>query len=303
MDDGPLAWLQDSPFRSPAWRWRRATWLHERGACADHRDDAWVLRACRHLEVDGGNGGRTRTRPGRCDAPVGAALNLAREGPPHRRWQLEALLLTDEPLADVARRCGLPTATVEAFHELCFHVRPHLACKDWILLQAVGCGPWNAFGGEQPGGWWKYFAFAGGAPILEVVMAVTLGRPLPDWARGSSPRHARAVEAQVRLGFKGLMQTLSARSAAELAALARIAAQARRVTASGTDAPGKLGLMEDCLGMLGARSKRSSRKRCRGRHGLTSQLTDVGRGSTARAPRPDALPQGFGVGPQGGSRR
>src|SRR5262245_17829602 len=106
MDDGPLAWLPDSPFRSPSWRWRRASYLRECGGRTDPRiDDAWVLRACRYLEADGADGGRTRTRPGRRDAPVRAALDLARAEPPHPRWRLEAYLLTDVPLEDVARRC------------------------------------------------------------------------------------------------------------------------------------------------------------------------------------------------------
>jgi hypothetical protein len=134
MDGTPLAWLEHSPSRSPAWRWLRATWLRERAEPADPRcDDRWVGRALRFLAAQGQPVAAGK-RP-RLDPAVRAALALAHEDPPERRWLVEALLLTDVPCEEVARRCAVGARTVEAYHQLFYDVRPRLAATDWVMSQ------------------------------------------------------------------------------------------------------------------------------------------------------------------------
>jgi hypothetical protein len=64
--DGIITWLPHSPYRSPAWRWARATWLSQRGRRVRRRfrDDDWTLRARDFLLArgDGKERGRRRRR-------------------------------------------------------------------------------------------------------------------------------------------------------------------------------------------------------------------------------------------------
>src|SRR4051794_29429624 len=97
--------LPDSPFRVPAWRWTLASGLHARGkrTCLPI-NDKWVGRAKHFLAMtDSRDGGQARGTPSRRDPALRGALDLSREEPPHRRWRVEALLLTDLPLEEVAR--------------------------------------------------------------------------------------------------------------------------------------------------------------------------------------------------------
>src|SRR5579871_1875486 len=106
---GPSQWLPGSFFRSPRWRWLRANWLFERGRRASTRiDDEWVRRAKRSITAIDPHKPNCRKRSGRPDSAVMAALELVQEEAPHRRWRVEALLLTDEPLKAIASKNNLP---------------------------------------------------------------------------------------------------------------------------------------------------------------------------------------------------
>src|SRR5262249_12893350 len=138
--NSPAAWLPHSFHRSPAWRWARASWLAERrGRISRRLDDDWVGRAKRFLtarnQLESG-ASPERVRP--FDPVIQAALDLSCAAPPSRRWRVEALLLTRESFGEVAGRSQVPIDVVEAYHELFFAVRGHLAATDWILTAAVG---------------------------------------------------------------------------------------------------------------------------------------------------------------------
>src|SRR5262245_58564373 len=116
MDSVPTDWLPDAPQRSPAWRWLRAGYLTRHGRAPDPRPaHDWVLRARRFLAGE---------RPGRASGALRGALALWQPTDPVPRWQLEAWLLTAEPLGAVARHCGVTPAVAVAYHELFFAVRP-----------------------------------------------------------------------------------------------------------------------------------------------------------------------------------
>src|SRR5580692_4488740 len=99
-------------------------------------DDPWVTRAVRVLAAERA-GPRPQRRPASPDLAVRDALSLAREEQPRRRWLVESLLLTNEPLEKIASRCSASVDMVEAYHQLFFDVRPHIAARDWIMARAV----------------------------------------------------------------------------------------------------------------------------------------------------------------------
>ena len=116
-------WAPGSPFRRPHWRWLRAQVLVESGKRADRRfDDAWVRHARHYMTNVVRDGGK----PNRRDQAIRDALSLAMDGGNIIRWRLEALLLTELDLSEVADRCELTPAVVEAFHAL-FLERPQPA--------------------------------------------------------------------------------------------------------------------------------------------------------------------------------
>src|SRR5437660_10053279 len=105
MDSASADWLSGSFSCLPSWRWARARWLHARVRPASARiDDDWVERALCFLRA-GGDTAPDAARRRSPDPTISAALALSREEPPHRRWELEARLLTDVPVDAVARRC------------------------------------------------------------------------------------------------------------------------------------------------------------------------------------------------------
>jgi hypothetical protein len=229
MECDPTHWLPGSPFRAPEWRWLRARHLHERGGRPDARlDDGWVDRATRFLAAtracDGGQAGWGSDRP---DPAIQAALALRQTEPPDRRWRVESYLLTDLPLEEAARRCRLPPATLGAYQQLFFACREQLSATDWIMLRAVGAGPWNHFAGGQLGALWKYTAYTAGPRALEVVIAVTNNEPLPPWVRASFTGNPAYYESRLRLLGKLTLAAMAAQTDAELAPLVEAREQMR----------------------------------------------------------------------------
>jgi hypothetical protein len=219
METDPTLWLPHSCFRVPHWRWLRAQHLARRGRRPDPGiDDRWVLHA--RASATGGR----KAKP----AAVRAARAVWEGDPAERRWELEARLLTDEPLGRVADRCGLPPAVAEAYAEVFFSVRPHRQATDWLLLQAVGYSPVTGFNGPQPGGVWKYLAVRGGPVVLDVVIAATTGRPLPEGGAGGPPA---AETDQLRQQALLLVGLLTARSDGEVAAVVEARRRLRAVEA------------------------------------------------------------------------
>jgi hypothetical protein len=296
METEGSTWLPGG-FCSADWRWQRACWLQETGQRPDRRiDDAWVARA-RHF-LDAAGAGHGDAAPGRADRPdpaIAQALRLSRADPPFERWRLEAYLLTAEPLVAVARHCALPVEAVEAYHALLFDVRPRLAARDWIAARALRPGPGNGFGGDQPGGVWKACAYAAGPRVLEVVMAVTLNRPLPDWVHAPGGRLTREREARLRLSCKLLVMALTTPSAEVLKALVAIAGRARTLEADAAGPParaaGLLPAKQDILHALGRRPRPARRRK---RVAPPSAEANAG-AAAAPAPRPRPSAPAWGL--------
>ena len=191
MVSDPVHWLPDSFYRRPEWRLLRAEYLIATGRSRDRRiDDDWVAHARSAIQDRGGA------------ASKAAAVRVAREvwaGDPAVKGELEARLLTDEPVDYIADRIGQPAAVLEAYAEVFFAVRPMRAATDWLLTRAVGYSPLRGFTDPQPAAAWKLAALAGGPALLDVVIAATTGRLLPDGLLNEADLRRAYEEARTRL--------------------------------------------------------------------------------------------------------
>jgi len=190
METDPLLWMPGSFDRRPEWRWLRAGYrlavLHKR----DSRfDDCWVDEARLAL--------RGSSKTGSSAAAVQAAHKLW-TGDPVVRGELEAFLLTDLQFDEIAKRCGLPLATVEAYEAVFFAVRSMLRATDKLFAKIIEYRPWSGFTGPMPASAWKLAAFTGGPLILELVIAATTGQPLPANFFKKAVHQGAAFEKYVR---------------------------------------------------------------------------------------------------------
>ncbi|VTT98778.1 unnamed protein product [Gemmataceae bacterium] len=271
MEINPMDWLPHSFSRSPAWRMLRAEYrVHEKTRPDPSVDDEWTEVALKLIRSPGAFG------PGH---PVQAAFALwTREH--ESRWLLEARLLTAQSFDEIAAACSLSTAAVEAYHELFFHVRPRLDARDWVMAMAVRSAPMNDFAGPQPAGIWKYAAFTGGPRVLEVVLAVTLGRPLPAWKSETFLKNPPLEEAYFRTKVKFTLAVLTARSDHRLGSLVELGEQLRALAAEAgfaVSADPLLPLMGEILSALGCPGSGVSE---------SPNRPTVGKALKKRAPRP-----------------
>jgi hypothetical protein len=76
----------------------------------------------------------------------------------------------------------IPPAVVGAYEEFFFSVRDRLDAADFVLSTLIGYTPFRGFDQGDWRGLWAYFAYTAGPKMLEIAMAVSRGRPLPDCA-------------------------------------------------------------------------------------------------------------------------
>jgi hypothetical protein len=112
------------------------------------------------------------------------------QGDGQLRWELEARLLAGQTDEDIAAATAVRAAVVAAYERHFFAVRQCLAARDYILGCVVGAAPLRGFEEGDLRPLWAYFGYAAGPKMLELVMAVSLGRPLPDWAVREAPNGA-----------------------------------------------------------------------------------------------------------------
>lgn len=266
-------WLPNSPFRSPAWRWYRANFIHCHGKQLDRRiDDQSVMRALAFLRSPQQSTSRT---VGASDPDLANALRIFEVSDLFERSMLEAYLLTDEPADVIAQRCQIESSTLTTFHEIFFDVRGRLAAKDWILAQAIGGGPATLFAGVERAGVLKYTALAGGALALEVTAAVMRNKPIPDWVHDRLKLTPHR-EAEIRLGAKLQIVVMTAKSVEELIPYLEIHDRLQKATGRNSNpAHSKLSVLKQFLRLAARRP--SARQR--------SKSTDLPKQPAVLAPR------------------
>ena len=234
MKSNILHRYQWSPFRTPVWRWVAANQLCMQGAKSSSRiDDPWVSRAMAHLTfAKGKEKGQANGRPALPDQEIIGALKLLQEEPRRRRMELEALLLTTESLTEIAQRFQLPIQTLACFHDLFFDVRPYLHARDWIVLRAIGTGYAEGSVSMPRESIWKMAAYCGGPRALDIIVAVTMNEPLPEWLRPMLAERPAYEETRIRLLAKLAVAAWKADSPELLKGLLKIQRQLLRLDQS-----------------------------------------------------------------------
>ena len=233
-DLSPSDWRPDSPTHIPAWRWLRARWLFETKSRASTRFDDLQVTGARDFLVKQAKyaAAQGKRKPARPDPVIEAAIEFARDADPLQRGKLEAYLLTGMSFFEIAPQLDLSTMVVSTYHDLFFAVRDHPAACDWLMLRAIGCGPWNDYAGPHPVGIWKYGAFSGGALLLELLIAITTDRPFPAWIRETFGEHAAEYERRLRLLAKTTVALMTERCQAQIEKLLVLRAQLDRMNPS-----------------------------------------------------------------------
>jgi hypothetical protein len=128
-----------NPYCPPAWRWHRACRLVENGRRPSRiRDDDRVreaVRFCRALRRCQDE--HARTRLARKMPALYLAWQMFQETS-WQRWELEARFLAREDTPGIARKCDLPPAAIDLYHDLFFAVRGRLHASDWVACRVIG---------------------------------------------------------------------------------------------------------------------------------------------------------------------
>jgi hypothetical protein len=222
MDCSPTGWLRGSFYFSPFWRLLRASYRIEHGLAADASIDDDGVEAARDLLAAVESNDMSAV-----PEAVRAAYALWVEDR-EPRGLVEAQLLTSRSFDEIATACSLTEPVVRIYSQIFFDVRSRLQFRDWVMSLAVRSHPLNDFAGPQPGGVWKFFAFVGGELVLDVIVAVTSDRPLPDWLARQFAKD-RVEEKRLRLRAKLAVAALTAKGAHQLGSVVELAEQLRRL--------------------------------------------------------------------------
>jgi hypothetical protein len=111
---------------------------------------------------------------------LGEAYALYTEEPSWPRWELEARLLTDQPLDEIAVRLDTSPAVVDAYHATFFDVRGRLRARGWVANHVPGLGEHVPLVEEDVGGLLKLYAYTGGPTVLDALLEYFQAPPDPN---------------------------------------------------------------------------------------------------------------------------
>lgn len=251
------------PFRQPAWRWYAA--LKEPATRRQSTGDEWVNAARNFIAARRQTTGRRGKRV--APDPAIAEAEDIYGTPDHQRAELEALLLTNMHLENIANRLGVELGTVDAYANLFFHVRDQLGARDWIFTKVIGSSPENHFAGERDR-IWKMFAYAGGPAALDLAIAATLDLPLSPRVLFSDT--AADEEKKNRFLMKLCIAITTTSSLSVLASLMEIFTQFIVASGASPEQVAKIELMQDMLELADGKKKSAGRKRATSPHGDTN---------------------------------
>jgi hypothetical protein len=222
--DERFLWCAD-PLAAPDWRWQRACAFHRRPRRRRRRpDDPDWLPTLLALAEKAYPSGRRRRGPRLVIPPALIEALDVYQGGGQLRWELEARLLAGQTDEDIAAATAVPAGVVAMYERPFFGVRKCLAARDYILSCVVGGAPLHGFDEGDLRSLWAYFGYAAGPKMLELVMSVSVGRPLPDWAVREAPN--RAALDSLELAIKAmLMACFGAMTPSKLQKLRVIGAQ------------------------------------------------------------------------------
>lgn len=186
--------VPQSPLSTPAWRWELASWMvRKQQSVLGYASDPWVARATRHL---------ANPKPSKWHEAIGEAHALHADRSALRTALVDALVLTGAPRRVIALRCDLRPVVVEAYEGLFLDVRNRLQQRDWIARRVIGRGLWTGFARADIGSLWKAFAYHGGIPILDVIVAVSIEEGFVNDVGALRQRISPVTDARLRRSAK-----------------------------------------------------------------------------------------------------
>jgi hypothetical protein len=240
MDSSSVDNHPADPFRPVDWRWRRAAILLDQGepfsVADDHavREATAFLRAWRDCKNDADRQRLALDMP----ALYGAhQLYLAADA--LVKEEAEARLLTDEPYAQIAEKCGLTPDVVAAFHNTFFDVRDRLHAEGYVFHQVIGPKAHAGLTEADVDVILKLYAYAGGPLVVDALVRYYRDPPIvPD--RPELLPNAELQELRTKLLLKAsiLAHTLPANASglkkmAVLAEAVKVIRSALRTDAAG----------------------------------------------------------------------
>jgi hypothetical protein len=132
---------QNDPFRSPSWRWNRAVSLVEGGGYfSSKRDDVATGIAVHYLQdLRRCRSDRRINRVKRRYEHLDRALLIWQSGAD--RFELEARILARQTDFGVGLEMVLPPATVQAYADLFYDIRPRISATRYIHYAVLGLQP------------------------------------------------------------------------------------------------------------------------------------------------------------------
>lgn len=212
----------DAPARFPDWRWR----LTQHGRRLNRRTaDRWLIAANTVFEAvrpPAATAG-ARATPSvendwriyeNCRVLVGTAKTVKDAWVIYAgknyslRYELEARLLAQQPITEIAEKLHQTPATLEAYANVFFHVYDRIESETWVIHCVFG-DEYHTGGAERSYPlWWKAFAYYGGVQILETVIRKTQANPGMSWEEFMN------AERQFMLDYKSMVaaRTMSVNS-------------------------------------------------------------------------------------------
>jgi hypothetical protein len=229
--------VRQSPTRSPQWRSQRvAQMLSARPSPLKPTrfDDSYVRRYRRLLIMVATH----RHDLSECEddlQSLAVAMDAhrifyARDW--ERRQRLEAYLLTELSLEDIAKRFGIRAEVVEFFEKTFFDVRERMQSSDWAYMAVRGeFRMWGALPEEsnariQQGFVLRMLGYYGGSQVLQTFLDPAAGLPRPESAEEFAEWEAQVAQ-----------RTLQTRSLAAMATMPLNAKNAMRLIRSALKLP------------------------------------------------------------------
>lgn len=170
IEPSPFDHSATSVFRTLDWRWQRAEWrLGRPRARLFEPDDEMTKRLVQYRRKSAVQATRSQGGVPRGFEDVAAAVAIRLAGGP-RALELEARILAQQPMAEIAERLDVEVGTVVAYEATFFCVLDRVHARDWILGRAIHGG---RFGDAPPPEYavlLKLLAFTGGIFVLEAAL-------------------------------------------------------------------------------------------------------------------------------------
>jgi hypothetical protein len=192
----------------PDWRWLTACALHSLPRRRRRRpgDPMWLASLLELAESVYPDGRKRRGRRSPLRPELLRAFELYQACDP-LRWEVDARILAGQSDEEVAAATVIPADAVAAYEHAFFDVRRRLEAEDYIFAVAIGRSNFGGHDESDLKGLWAHFGYSAGPRMLELVMAVSLGRPLPEWALREAPSAADAELLRLRIRAMLIAQT------------------------------------------------------------------------------------------------